>query len=231
MPTPFWCLAAVVIFTLIGLAVTWRWGVGEDLAAVELAIGFSSSIASIVFGVWMFGVEYGQNTLRRTLTADPRRFRLVISKLAVVLLMVTLATVLIHLIAFPLYDIAADRHGETIGVAEYRDLVIVTLLANLIYASVGASLALITASMAGGVTVALVFIFIIDSVLGVVPEVGDFSFGFALADVMTAIRGTTSGFGDFDTVHTTAQAAMILAAWVIGLAGLGWLRFWRSEVK
>ncbi len=231
MPTPAWCLAAVVVCGLLGVAATYQWGLGPDLQAIELSLGFPLAIASIVFGVWIFGVEYGQDTLRRALSADPRRFRLVISKLAAVLVLVALATVLIHLAFFALFDLAADRHGESLQFAEYRDLVLGGLLSNLVYAIVGGSVALITASMAGGVTVALIFVFIIDLFLGAIPKVGDFSFGFALADVVIGIRGTDSGIGEFDSGHTTAQAVGILAAWVFGLAGLGWLRFWRSDVK
>ncbi len=231
MPTPVWCLAIVILCGLLGVAATWRWGLGSDLLAIELAVGFPLAIASIVFGVWIFGVEYGQNTLRRTLTADPRRLRLFFSKLAVALVLAALATLLVHLVLFPFYDLAADRQGDSVPIRGYSDLVLSALLTNLVYVAVGASLALITASMAGGVTVALVFVFIIDTVLAVVPAVGDFSFGIALADVVIGIRGTESGFGEFDSGHSTAQAVMILAAWVIGLAVLGWLRLWRSDVK
>ncbi len=231
MPTPFWCLGAVVVFALLVVAAIWRWGVEGELETIDIGLGFPLAIASIVFGVWIFGVEYGQNTLRRTLSADPRRLRLFFSKLAVALFLVALVTVLVHLVFFPFYDIAAGRHGDSVPVAEYRDLVLAALVSNLVYVLAGASLALITASMAGGVTAALVFVFIIDVVFGAIPEVGDYSFGFALADVVVGIRGTESGFGDFDSGHSTQQAALILTAWLVGLAGLGWLRFWRSDVK
>ncbi len=231
LPTPTWCVAISFACALLGVAATWQWGLGSDLLAIELALGFPMAIASIVFGVWIFGVEYGQNTLRRTLSADPRRLRLFVSKLVVALVLVATVTALIHLVFFPFYDLAADRHGQSVGVGEYRDLALGALLTNLVYVTVGGSLALITASMAGGVTVALVFVFIIDTVLAVVPEVGDFSFGIALADVVIGIRGTESGFGEFDSGHSTIQAVLILAAWLIGLGGLGWLRLWRSDVK
>jgi ABC-2 type transport system permease protein len=231
LPTPAWCLGVVAACGLLGVAATWQWGPGSDLLAVEIALGFPLAIASIVFGVWIFGVEYGQGTLRRTLSADPRRLRLFLSKLVVALLLVAVATALLHLALFPFFDLAADRHGETVAVREYLDLVYAALLSNVVYATVGASLALITASMAGGVTAALVFVFIIDIVLGVIPEVGDFSFGIALADVVLGIRGTESGIGEFDSGHTTAQAAAILAAWLAGLTGLGWLRLWRRDVR
>jgi ABC-type transport system involved in multi-copper enzyme maturation permease subunit len=229
MPTPRWCLIAVSICALLGLGAVWRWGLGTELLAFDLAIGFPLAIASIAFGAWIFGVEYGQNTLRRTLTADPRRFRLLVSKLLVALLLVAAVTLAIHLIALPFYDLAADRHGESIAIAEFRDVVLANLVSNLVYVILGGALVLITASMAGGVTAALIFVFVIDTVLGVIPDVGDYTLGVALSDILLAIRPS----GDLltEAVHSTAMSVAILAAWLAGLAGLGWLRFWRSEVK
>jgi ABC-type transport system involved in multi-copper enzyme maturation permease subunit len=229
MPTPRWCLIAVSICALLGLAAVWRWGLGTELLAFDLAIGFPLAIASIALGAWIFGVEYGQNTLRRTLTADPGRFRLFATKLFVALLLVAVVTIALHLVALPFYDLAADRHGESIAIADFRDLVISSLISNLVYAILGGALVLITASMAGGVTAALIFIFVIDTVLGVIPDVGDYTLGVALSDILLSIRPSGDLLGS--EVHSTAEAVAILAAWLLGLAGLGWLRLWRSEVK
>jgi ABC-type transport system involved in multi-copper enzyme maturation permease subunit len=229
MPTPRWCLIIVGICALLGLAAVWEWGLGTELVAFDLAIGFPLAVASIAFGAWIFGVEYGQNTLRRTLTADPRRLRLFFSKFVVAMLLVALVTVVVHLIAFPFYDIAADRHDQGIAVAELRDVVLASLVSNLVYVIVGGALVLITGSMAGGVTAALVFIFVIDSVLAVVPEVGDFSLGVALADILLTIRPAQDLLGS--TVHSTSVAVAILVGWLVVLAGFGWLRLWRSDVK
>jgi len=229
MPTPFWCLIAVSVCALLGLAAVWEWGLGSELVAFDLAIGFPLAIASIVFGAWIFGVEYGQNTLRRTLTADPRRLRLFTSKFVAAMVLVGLATVVIHLVALPFYDLAADRHDQSIAVADLRDVVVGSLITNTVYAIVGGSLVLITGSMAGGVTAALVFVFVVDTVLAVVPEVGDYSLGVALADILLTVRPSQDFFGD--GVHSNSVAVVILAAWLAVLAGLGWLRLWRGDVK
>lgn len=230
MPMPRWCLIVVGICALIGLAAVWRWGLGSDLLAFETAIGFPLAIASIAFGAWIFGVEYGQKTMRRTLTADPRRFRLFASKLVVALILVALVTVVINLVALPLYDLAADRHDQNVAIDEFREMLLSGLVGNLVYVVVGGALVLITASMAGGLTAALIFLFVIDTVLGIAPDVGDYTLGVALTDIFNSIR-PTGGELSTDSVHSTPEAVAILAAWLVGLAGLGWLRLWRSDVK
>jgi hypothetical protein len=167
--------------------------------------------------------------LRRTLTSDPRRLRLFFAKFLVALFLVALVSVAVHLVAMPFYDIAADRHDQSVALADFRDVVLDSLITNVVYAIVGGALVLITASMAGGVTAALVFVFVVDTVLSVVPDVGDYSLGVALADILLAIRPSQDFLGT--TVHSTSVAVVILAAWLAVLAGLGWLRLWRSDVK
>jgi len=231
MPTPRWCAIAVFATMLLGLAATWRWGLGPSRDAYDFSIGLPATIAAVVFGVWMFGVEYGQGTMRRVLTADPRRSRLFLSKLAVGVPLVALATVLIYLIALPLYGLAADGHGQSIELATYQDALLAALVANVAYLLVGAAFALITASMAGGVTFALVFLFILSVFLAFVPEVDQYSFNLALADIDRAIRGDAGGFGTAEAENPVGTAAAIAAGWLLLLLGAGWLRLKRSDVK
>ncbi len=229
MPTPRWCGFAVFATMLIGLAATWRWGLGPDRDVYELTVSFPSSIAATVFGVWLFGSEYGEGTMRRALTADPRRGRLFFSKLATGILLVILATVVIYLIAFPFYDLAADRHGQSIALSEYRDVAVSSLVFNLAFLLVGAACALIAASMAGGITLAFTFIFILSLGLAAVPEIQRYTFLVGLGDLDTAIRGPDGA--SLDQENSTATAAVITAVWLGGLLLLGWLRLWRSDVK
>ena len=232
MPTPFWCLAAVVFFFVVGLVGTLFWGIGEDAAAPDLAIGFPTVIASIIFGVWIIGVEYGQNTIRRTLSADPRRIRLIASKLAVAAVCITAVTVILHLIAYPLFNLAGSGHESSVSVEILFRFGLASLINNIIYMLIGAAFALITSSMAGGMTMSLVFIFVIDSVFTIIPKVGDYSFGLALTDVIDAIRGIdTEIFGESGKTHSTPISALIVAGWTLLLVMIGVYRFKRSDVK
>jgi ABC-2 type transport system permease protein len=231
LPTPAWCLAIVVTCFLLGIAATVAWGPGEDSSAIDVAVGIPTLIASIVFGVWMFGVEFGQSTLRRTLTADPRRGRLIAIKLLVTLLCVAGVTALLYAAAVPLYDLASSGHDQSIEAGTVARYGASALVSNLVYATVGFAFALITTSMAGGITLTLVFIFVIDTVTSIIPKVGDFAMGPALSAITDNISGYDSDlFGEAISSVGPGDVAIILG-WLVGLMLLGCLRFMRSEVK
>lgn len=231
MPTPAWCLVVVVVCFLLGIAATVVWGPGEDSDAIDVAVGIPTLIASIVFGVWMFGVEFGQNTLRRALTADPRRGRLIAVKLLAALLAVAVVTALFYAAAVPLYDLASHGHDQSIEagtVARYGGAALVN---NLVYAVVGFAFALITRSMAGGITLTLVFIFVIDTVTTIIPKVGEFAMGPALSAVTDNISGyDTDLFGEPISSFGVGDVAIVFG-WLFGLMLLGCLRFVKSDVK
>ncbi|MGA7396977.1 MAG: hypothetical protein WBW62_05955 [Solirubrobacterales bacterium] len=232
MPTPRWCLVAVLFCFLIGLVSTIIWGTGgDDSGIIDLAVGFPLSIASIVFGVWIFGVEFGQNTVRRTLTADPRRGRLIMSKILAVVFFLLIVTVLFHLVAWPLFDLAAARHDQSISAEEVFRAGLASMLINLVYATVGMAFSLLVMSMAGGMTIALVFIFIIDSIIPAIPKVGDFAMGPALAKLTDNIRGYESDIFGVQVEQAGVVAVVIVAAWVLGLLALGTIRLMRSDIK
>lgn len=231
MPTPAWCLGAVAVCFLLGIAATVAWGPGEDSSAIDAAVGIPTLIASIVFSVWMFGVEFGQNTLRRTLTADPRRGRLIAVKLGVTLLCVAIVTALLYAAAIPLYDLASSGHDQSIEAGTVSRYGAAALVNNLVWAVVGFAFALITTSMAGGITLTLVFIFVIDTITSIIPRVSDFAMGPALSAVTDGIGGyDTDLFGDaVDSVG--AGDVLIVLGWLAVLMLLGCLRFLKSEVK
>ncbi|MGK2933353.1 MAG: hypothetical protein ACSLFD_11435 [Solirubrobacterales bacterium] len=231
MPTPMWCLIALGVCFVLGIVAVIKWGVGEGSDAADVAIGVPSVIASIIFGVWMMGVEFGQNTLRQALTADPRRSHLIVSKLAVTIFCVAGITAFLYLISIPAYELASSGHdGSTDTEAVFR-AGLAALVNNVAYAIVGFAFAMITASMAGGITIALVFVFVIDSVTSIVSWTEDYAMGPALTSVTEEITGVqTEIFGE-TAGSMSAQDVVVVIAWLVGLVALGSLRFIRSEVK
>jgi len=232
LPTPRWTLAATIAGVVIAALVAALAGPGngEDLLPMQLGIGLTTSIAAIVLGAWMIGLEYGQKTLRRALSADPRRPRLLLAKLAVVLGAVTVVTLVLVAVSAPVFSAIASAHGESMPVGESLQYGLAVLVSNLVYATVGFAVALVTRSMAGGMALALAFAFVIDSALSVIPTVGDYSLSAAVVELMAGIAGDgVNGMPSGDP--QIAQALAVTAAWLTALLGVSVGRFIRSDVE
>lgn len=109
--------------------------------------------------------------LRRVLTADPRRLRLVGAKLGVVAAAAIAISAVAGLAAAPALSLVASANDVSIPAGETLREGLAYLVGNVIYATVGFGLALLTRSMAGGMALALAFAFIIDSALSAIPSV------------------------------------------------------------
>lgn len=230
LPTPRWTAFAVLACGLLAAIVVFFAGTGGEPADIfSAAVGIPLWIGSIVIGAWMIGVEYGQKTMRRTLSVEPRRLRLIGAKLAVLFAYVTTLTVVACLLGAALLTIAAAGHG---GGPELEDVLRVAgaaLTQNLIYAAVSFFLALFTRSMAGGMTVALAFAFIIDLALSAIPKYGDYSLSMAATEIYASIVGPElAGFGEDPEV---GRALLVIAAWLTVLGAASGLRFLRSDVN
>ncbi|MCP9488385.1 MAG: ABC transporter permease [Solirubrobacteraceae bacterium MAG38_C4-C5] len=230
MPTPRWTLGAVAAVFVIVLTVAWIAGPDDGATALLLGVGLPTQVASIVLAAWMVGVEYGQHTIRRALTADPGRMRLVGAKLAVVLGVITALTVVTVLAAAPLLSAAGSAHDASIPAGDTLNEGLAYLVSNLIYATVGFALALLTRSMAGGMALALAFAFVIDSALSAIPSVGDFALGSAVVEIMRALGAQTVDFDQTAEDPELVRAIAVAAVWVAVLVGAAVARFTRGDV-
>ncbi|HMM49706.1 MAG TPA: hypothetical protein PKE32_08880 [Miltoncostaeaceae bacterium] len=222
LPTPRWTLVGVVLMALLGLAGAARWGIGEDDLAVSAGAVLPTSIAAIVLGSWLVGVEYGQNTMRRLLGADPRRLRAVGRKLmagAGATLALTLVAFLILLLG--LSPIAAI-HDQSVSMEHIARMGVAAAIGNLSLAAVGVACVLLTRSMAGGITVAFAYTFVLDAFLSAIPRVGRFTAASASSDVWSAL---TDSAGDARLLPAVA----LLLAWCAALLAAGILRFVRQD--
>jgi ABC-type transport system involved in multi-copper enzyme maturation permease subunit len=231
LPTPRWTLVATVFGVIVAIVVAALAGPGDgkDMMPVQLGVGLTTTVGAIVLGAWMIGVEYGQRTLRRALSADPSRARLVLAKLGVALGAVTVVTLLMSAITAPVFSAIASAHDESMSVAAQLQYGLAALVNNLIYATVAFALALITRSMAGGMALALVFAFVIDSLMSAIPVVGDYALSTGVVGLMTHISGIDVGGTNGDG-PTVLLGIAITAAWLAAMLGISVTRFMRTDV-
>lgn len=232
LPTPRWTLVATLAAVAIAALVAALAGPGDgaDMMPVQLGVGLATTVGAIVLGAWMIGVEYGQKTLRRALSADPSRARLLLAKLGVVAGAVTVVTLVVSVASAPLFAAIASAHGESMPVADSLQYGLAALLNNLVYATAAFSLALVTRSMAGGMALALVFAFVIDSLLSAIPVVGDYALSTAVIELMSAISGTDIGAVE-DADPNLLRALAVTAAWLVAMVGVSVTRFMRTDVE
>lgn len=232
LPTPRWTLVATIAALAIAALVAALAGPGKgaNMIPIQLGVGLATSVGAIVLGAWMMGVEYGSKTLRRALSADPSRPRLLLCKLGVVLGTVTLVTLVLTAVAAPVFSAIADAHGESMPVADTLQYGLAALFNNLIYATVAFTLALLTRSMAGGMALALVFAFVIDSLMGSIPVVGEYALSTVTVQLMGAISGTAT-LGVEASDPDLLLAVGVTAAWLVALLGVSVTRFMRTDVE
>ncbi|HRV59717.1 MAG TPA: hypothetical protein P5138_03750, partial [Solirubrobacterales bacterium] len=180
LPTPRWTLFALLLCFLAGVGFSVTSGVGHDEAVLDLAVMLPSVICSIVFGSWMAGVEFGQNTLRRSLAADPRRVRLVLAKAAATVITVAAVTVGLWALGMLVFPLLGSGHETTIDSGRAVGMGLAALLQNVVYALIALSLTLLTRSMGGGMAMSFAFAFVISAFLSVIPKVGDYMVSSAL---------------------------------------------------
>jgi ABC-2 type transport system permease protein len=231
LPTPRWTLVGTIVGVALAALVAALAGPGNgaDMGPVQLGVGLSTTVGAIILGAWMIGVEYGQRTMRRALSADPGRGRLLLCKLGVVLGAVTVVTLAVSAISAPVFSAIASAHGESMPVGDSLQYGLAALLNNLIYATAAFSLALVTRSMAGGMALALVFAFVIDSALSAIPVVGDYALSASVVELMSQIAGfKLDGISDSDP--NILRALAVTAGWLVALVGVSAARFTRTDV-
>src|SRR5690606_14381010 len=152
----------------------------------------------------------GQNTLRRVLSADPRRTRLVLVKLATLMIVVVGVTVLLMVAGAVLYSLAGSGHETSLDSELSLRIAAAVLVTNVSYGLSAFALTLLTRSMAGGLTITFVFFFVIDGLLSLIPKVGDYTIGIALIDIDLAIRQQSEGIFDETATHDPSIAVIVL---------------------
>lgn len=228
LPTPKWTVVATGTAVLVAALIVAISGAGEDNLALLMGIGMPTWIGSIVLGAWMSGLEYGQKTMRRTLTRNPDRLSVVKNKLAVALLAGAGLTIFASVMAIPLFSLASSGHDLKLAASDTLRVGIGNLPNTVVYVIAGFSFGLFTRSMAGGMTAALAFFFVIDSLLTQIPVVGDYMLAAVSNEIFQAIVGSEIYSPDIEV--NLARAIAVSVLWLVAFVGLSTLRFIRTDV-
>lgn len=218
------CLASTAIVALIVFFVQPKnpdvyHDAPATMATVAVAIG------SVVFGAWAIGVEFAQDTLRRTLIAEPRRGSILLNKFTLTVISVVPAAVLCGLFAILVGKLTAVANTVDFDVATaFKDVPAIALQSVLIALLAGA-LTLLLRSFTGGLIAAFALLFVVDGVLRLSSAIRDYTFVAALADSQSAIVGNEP--------HRLGLAAAVLVAlaWIAAISAPAAVRFVRADFK
>lgn len=230
LPTPrnlALTLLGLELLVAIGLAIDGPAQSSDYEDAMIAIASLGTSIAAIVLGVWIVAVEYGQGTMRRTLAADPRRVRVLATKLALGLSAVALGTAALYVTGWLMGLPAGAMHGSEVRPEEMWGEMGASLVSNTAYAGLAFAVALLARSMAGGIAITIVAALVVDALLTAIPTFGDYTFGANVAAVTDAVTGAEPAAD----ANEAGVAVPVVLAWLTVLNGLAWARFAREDVR
>lgn len=226
--SPFLSAAVLLIGVLVPSAVLIWYSPKDPSAYVDnftLTFEILSVLVAIEFGGWILGAEYRQGTVKRLLTAEPRRMRALATKGLVgagALSAVLVATAGIGWAAARIVGsvnhVTVPWNGRTLLAAG---------LTALIAAAIAYSLSAITRndSFAKGGTLALILI--IEPLISLIPKVDRYTIGSALEGMSQWLTG--DAVEALPTVSPTA-AAITLAVWLTAFITAGAALFASRDV-
>jgi ABC-2 type transport system permease protein len=225
---PRWTAGAVLaaaVLVGVGLLIFPPTDPARYASTPTFAMSVTLTIAAIVFGVWIATLEFASGTWQRTLTAEPDRGKVLLAKLAVLLLGLIGLGVIAVGTTIGLSDLAASRAAADVDSGDVARQVAAILPPAIAAGVVGFGFGLLAGSTGGGIAAAFAFVFVLDGFLTQVPELGDWTFGRVTGDVQAKIAG------DAAAEHALVASLAATIAWSALILAPGWVRILRSDLK
>ena len=231
-------LFALLLTALLALVVgnTWAdWKAAErrDYEPIGAALigQLASAILFLVIGVKAATAEYGADMMRLTLTATPRRGRVLAAKALVVTVVIIVAALVSNIVMFLLARTILSAYGiETTSLLDADALRAVLGSAALapLFPLIGLALGITLRSTAATIIAVLAVIFAPPFVGGLVPESWK---GDALEYVPMAASDAISigHLPDSAAGLSPALAALVVAGWLAVFLGGAWAMFERRD--
>jgi ABC-2 type transport system permease protein len=182
-------------------------------------------IAAMVFGVWVSALEFSAGTMQRTLTAEPSRPRVLSAKLGLVLLGSALLMAAAAATVGGLTHLAIIRSGIPVGAGQLARSVFSTIPDGIFGGAIGFGFGLLARSMAGGITLSLGFLLVLNGILSFIPGLKTIAYTTASSNLLSHLSGTGS------TTQNSGLALVIMLAWTAVIVVPGWILFLRADLK
>lgn len=194
--------------------------------APAIVASVATFIGSILIGAWVFGMEFGQGTLRRTLAIEPRRGVLLVAKGVIVVAAAAAFAAVTMTFAVVLTVLITSAASIEFDVSVAFKLVPSMAIQGVLVALMAAGFTLLFRSYNGGQIATFAMVFVVDGIIGLWEPIRDYTFGVSLSSI-DAI------FDSEPTVpaHPLAATVLIALAWVTAFAVPGVVRFLRGDFK
>jgi ABC-2 type transport system permease protein len=216
--TAYGFLAAIVVLTLGAQAATFATtdlNTKEDVEQALAGAGVAAALL-LVLGIVATTGEHRHGTITSSLLASPDRRRLVSAKLIAYLFTGALlgaAAMLVTIAAGVPWLSARDAPLDLLDAGDYLSLVAEGIAAAALSAGIGVGIGAIVRNQVGAVVGALVYLFVLEPLVGLLSSrVAAFTIG--------GTQGALTGAPGDDALGPLA-AALVLAAWALGLAAVG----------
>jgi len=203
---------------------------GSDYAewyygAPELAGQIGGSIAAMVLGAWVIGVEFASKTVRLAATVQPARLRFVATKLLVALGLLAAFAAVVLGVTMGLQALMSSIGGVSFPAGKAFDAALGSAVLSLLWGGFAFGLVLALRSYTAGLIAAIVLAIGVDNLLQLIPRVGDYTFGSATSVIFNAITDAPPG-----EIGTWTALATV-AAWIVGITLAGTGRFVARDLK
>jgi ABC-2 type transport system permease protein len=176
----------------------------------------------LVLGILSITSEFRHGTITPSLLVVPDRIKLTLAKLgASVLTGLALGLVATGLTALIVKGIGSIRDFNTSG--DVLKLVVGGTLATGLWAALGLGIGALVRNQVGAIVGSLVYLFVLESLIGIIPGLDDFVPKYGLGGVSNALSGVNSGDSD---ILGQVPGGLLFAAYcaVFLIAGLTMMR-------
>ncbi len=172
-------------------------------------------VLMLVLGVLVITTEFRHGTASSTFLASPRRYPVLVAKLAAVLLVGLLAGLLYVVVnaglALPLFS---GRGGHLPSTGDLVSVYAGVVVSYSLVCAFGLGVGAIVRNQVGAIIAAIAFFFVLSPLPSLLPgSIGD----YFPAEAIGSLQGNVEGGGSLGQI----SGGLVLAAWSLGLLAIG----------